>query len=216
MADDIIEFINDVIPEESAGEQELRNYAAAHRVPILRSDAAALLRTLAALKQPDRILEIGTAIGYSAAILSGVLPNSHIDTVEINADAVIKARENFRKLNRSGQIRVIAGDGAEVMASLTQPYDMIFLDAAKGQYLTLYDDAMRLLRTGGLLVCDNCIFYGKITVNPEYAPHKHRTIITNMRAFLNKMMSDPRLQASLLNVGDGMAVACKIKETILP
>lgn len=210
-ADNITSFIEGILPVESPEEREIRAYAEANRVPILRRDAAAFLRTLAAVKRPDRILEVGTAIGYSAAIVSRVLPKSHMDTVEIDPEAVIRARENFKKLGLDDRIRVIHGDGAEVLAALSKPYDMIFLDAAKGQYLSLYDDTVRLLNPGGLLVCDNCIFYGKITETPETAPHKHRTIVTNLRAFLKKLMSDPRFTASLLHVGDGMAVACKHK-----
>lgn len=211
MDEQIKSFIDGLLPEEPPAEHALRAYAAAHRVPILRRDAAAFLRVLAAAHAPARILEVGTAIGYSAVLLATALPGSRIDTVEIDPENVIQARKNFAGLGLKGRIRVIAGDGAEVLAALRTPYEMIFLDAAKGQYLHLYEDALRLLTPGGLLVCDNCIFYGKVTETPEAAPHKHRTIITNLRAFLQKMMADPRLSASLLNVGDGMAVAWKRK-----
>ncbi|MFR1517449.1 MAG: O-methyltransferase [Clostridia bacterium] len=214
MDDSVRAFIETLLPEETPSEQELRNYAAKHRVPILRREAAAFLRTIAAACKPARILEIGTAIGYSAVVLSHTLPDSHIDTVEIDPDFVVSARENFVKIGVQDRIRVIAGDGADVLASLYKPYDMIFLDAAKGQYLNLYEDALRLLEPRGVLLCDNCIFYGKVTDPPEQAPHKHRTIVANLRAFLQKMMSDPRLRATLLDVGDGMAVACKIKGEI--
>lgn len=202
-------FINEMLPAETGIEKELRDYANEHRVPILRRDAAAFLRTLVSLKKPSRILEVGTAIGYSAILMSKSSPESHIDTVEIDADSVVLARQNIRKAGAESQIRVIAGDGNEVLAALTKPYDMIFMDAAKGQYIHLYDDAMRLLNKDGLLVCDNCIFYGKVLDKPEDAPHKHRTIVANLRAFLEKMMNDSALDASLLDVGDGMAIACK-------
>lgn len=202
-------FINEMLPAETGVEKELRDYANEHRVPILRRDAAAFLRTLVSLKKPSRILEVGTAIGYSAILMSKSSPESHIDTVEIDADSVVLARQNIRKAGAENQIRVIAGDGNEVLAALTKPYDMIFMDAAKGQYIHLYDDAMRLLNKDGLLVCDNCIFYGKVLDKPEDAPHKHRTIVANLRAFLEKMMNDSALDASLLDVGDGMAIACK-------
>ena len=202
-------FINEMLPAETGIEKELRDYANKHRVPILRRDAAAFLRTLVSLKKPSRILEVGTAIGYSAILMSKSSPESHIDTVEIDADSVVLARQNIKKASAESQIRVIAGDGNEVLAALTKPYDMIFMDAAKGQYIHLYDDAMRLLNKDGLLVCDNCIFYGKVLDKPEDAPHKHRTIVTNLRAFLEKMMQDSALDASLLDVGDGMAIACK-------
>lgn len=204
-------FISNLIPKESEFEQKLREYAEQNNVPILRADAAAFMRTLVSLKMPTRILEVGTAIGYSAILMSECSPESKIDTIEINPDSVVLARENIRKADKSDKIRVIAGDGAEVLSALKNPYDMIFMDAAKGQYINLYDDVMRLLNVGGLLVCDNCIFYGKVFDKPEEAPHKHRTIVNNLRAFLEKMMADDRLQACLLDVGDGMAIATKIK-----
>lgn len=209
MDDQTTFFINEILPVETGFEKELRDYASEHRVPILRRDAAAFLRTLVSLKKPSRILEVGTAIGYSAILMSKSSPESHIDTVEIDADSVVLARQNIKKAGVENQIRVIAGDGNEVLAALTKPYDMIFMDAAKGQYIHLYDDAMRLLNKDGLLVCDNCIFYGKVLDKPEDAPHKHRTIVANLRAFLEKMMNDSALDASLLDVGDGMAIACK-------
>lgn len=202
-------FIESLLPAENGIEQELRNYAKEYRVPILRRDAAAFLRTIVSIKKPMRILEVGTAIGYSALIMSCAAPASHIDTVEIDMDSVVLARKNIKKAGKENQIRVIAGDGNEVLAALTKPYDMIFMDAAKGQYIYLYDDVLRLLKEGGLLLCDNCIFYGKVLDKPEETNHKHRTIVTNMRAFLERMMADGRLEASLLDVGDGMAVACK-------
>lgn len=202
-------FIESLLPAENGIEQELRNYAKEYRVPILRRDAAAFLRTIVSIKKPMRILEVGTAIGYSALIMSYAAPASHIDTVEIDMDSVVLARKNIKKAGKENQIRVIAGDGNEVLAALTKPYDMIFMDAAKGQYIYLYDDVLRLLKEGGLLLCDNCIFYGKVLDKPEETNHKHRTIVTNMRAFLERMMADGRLEASLLDVGDGMAVACK-------
>ena len=211
MDDQTKAFINNLIPTESENERRLREYAEQNNVPILRADAAAFMRTLVSLKMPMRILEVGTAIGYSAILMSECFPEGKIDTIEIDPDSVVLARKNIRKVGKSDKIRVIAGDGAEVMSALKQPYDMIFMDAAKGQYINLYDDAMRLLNIGGLLVCDNCIFYGKVFDKPEDAPHKHRTIVTNLRAFLEKMMTDDRLKASLLDVGDGMAIATRIK-----
>ena len=209
MDDKIRTFIENLLPAENEIEQELRNYAKEYHVPILRRDAAAFLRTIVSIKKPMRILEVGTAIGYSALIMSHAAPLSHIDTVEIDMDSVVLARQNIKKAGKENQIRVIAGDGNEVLAALTKPYDMIFMDAAKGQYVYLYDDVLRLLNEGGLLLCDNCIFYGKVLDKPEETNHKHRTIVTNMRAFLERMMADRRLEASLLDVGDGMAVACK-------
>lgn len=202
-------FLATLLPKESPHLEALRRYAEEYRVPILRADAAGLMRTLTTLHQPKRILEIGTAIGYSALLMAECNPECRIDTVEIDPDTALKARKNIEDAACKERIRVIVGDGNEVLPALPGPYDMIFLDSAKGQYIHLYDDLKRLLLPGGLLVCDNCIFYDKIFVNPEEAPHKHRTIVHNLREFLTKATHDADYTASLLQVGDGMLIVTK-------
>ncbi|MBR5280028.1 MAG: O-methyltransferase [Clostridia bacterium] len=202
-------FLSTLLPKESVQLEALRVYAEEHRVPILRADAASFMRTLTTLHQPKRILEIGTAIGYSALLMHECSPEARIDTVEIDPDTALIARKNIEAGNAKDHIRVIIGDGNEVLPALPGPYDMIFLDSAKGQYIHLYDDLKRLLTLDGLLVCDNCIFYDKIFVNPEEAPHKHRTIVHNLREFLTKTTHDADYTASLLQVGDGMLIVTK-------
>ena len=203
------DFLTTLLPTESPRLEALRCYAEEYRVPILRADAAAFMRTLTTLHQPKRILEIGTAIGYSALLMAECSPESRIDTVEIDPDTALKARRNIEEAGCKDRIRVIIGDGNEVLPALPGPYDMIFLDSSKGQYIHLYDDLKRLLLPGGLLVCDNCIFYDKIFTRPEDAPHKHRTIVHNLREFLTKATHDADYTASLLQVGDGMLVVTK-------
>lgn len=206
-------FIREFIPEESPLLRELRDFAAVNNVPILRPDAAALLRTLTALKRPARILEAGTAIGYSALLLSEAAPEAHIETVELDADTAAEARRNIDRAGKSDRIRVILGDAAEVFAALSGPYDMIFLDSAKGQYLRLLDDVLRLLPAGGLLAADNCLFYGKVFDKPAEAPHKHRTIVANLRAFLSRVSLSGDFDAALLPAGDGVLAAVRKDNT---
>ena len=189
--------------------RELREFAAVNRIPVLRPDAAALIRTLTALKRPARILEAGTAIGYSALLMSCASPASRIETVEIDPDAAVAARKNIERAGRSDRIRVILGDAAEVFGALSGPYDMIFLDSAKGQYVRMSDDILRLLPPGGLLAADNCIFYGKIFDAPEDAPHKHRTIVANLRAFLSFALESGEFDGTLLGTGDGVLAAVR-------
>ena len=185
----------------------IRRVAEAEGVPILRRDSASLLSVLTQLKKPGKRLEAGTAVGYSALLMSEAAPDAFIETVEIDPDTALRARENIERAGKSGSIRVILGDASEVFPSLSGSYDMIFLDSAKGQYIRLLPDVIRLLGRGGLLVADNCIFYGKVEEEPSQAPHKHRTIVANMRAFLSEISSDPRFCHTLLETGDGMLVA---------
>lgn len=193
-------------PELSA----LRAFAEHNHVPIIREDAEALLRLLVRLKQPKSILETGTAIGYSAiAMARAASVPPQIDTVEIDLDTAAAARKNIRQMGLQNEIRVIAGDAAEVLPCLTKQYDMIFIDSAKGQYLQLYDVIKARLHENGLLICDNVIFYGKIFDTPEEAPHKHRTIVSNMRSFLQRLFADPDYTSVILDTGDGMTVSIK-------
>lgn len=202
-------FIDSLFVENSSLLSELRQYASENHVPILRPDSASLLATLTTLKSPAKILECGTAIGYSAILMAGASANAKIETVEIDPDAAEKARKNIDRAGLSGRIRVILGDASEVLTALSGRYDMIFLDSAKGQYIHMLDDVVRLLSPGGLLVADNCIFYGKIFDEPSLAPHKHRTIVANMREFIRRVTCGDEFTGSLVNCGDGMIVAVR-------
>ena len=214
------DYLRELLIEKNDFIREVRQHAESENVPILRADAAALMQTLTALKAPRRILEAGTAVGYSAILMADCCRDAtgkcyvNIDTVELDLDTARIAKDNIKKAGLDNNIRVIAGDAAEVLSCLSadESYDMIFIDSAKSQYIEMYDDIKRLLKPGGLLVCDNVIFYGKIFDPPEVAPHKHRTIIANLRAFLEKLTSDDDYTTSIIETGDGMTISVKRKE----
>ncbi|MBQ5761978.1 MAG: O-methyltransferase [Clostridia bacterium] len=192
---------------------QLRDYAQKEYIPIIRADSERFMDVLMNIHKPLRILEIGTAIGYSSICMAMALQQRvddfHIDTIEIDPEMVIAARKNIENCGFSHNIRVICGDCLEVLPALTARYDFVFMDAAKGQYSRIYEDCLRLLRTDGILLCDNCTYHGKLDVNPAQAPHKHRTIIANMQEFHRIILNDDRLSAVLLEVGDGMILASK-------
>ena len=210
------EFISSFFIDRDPVLAGLRSYALENNVPILRPDSASLLLTLTALKKPARILETGTAIGYSAILMASAEPGAEIETVEIDPDMASLARANISRAGLGDRIRVILGDASEVLPALRGTYDMIFLDSAKGQYVHLLDDVLRLLPSGGLLVADNCIFYSKVFDEPSSAPHKHRTIVVNMRAFLDRVLRSgedggrAEFRGTLLETGDGMMVAVRL------
>lgn len=191
---------------------EMRKSASdGRRVPIVRDDAAIFLQILVSQKKPVKILEFGTAIGYSSILMATACDSvKKIDTVEISPDSVVEARKNIEKAGLGDVIRVIAGDAAEVASCLTGEYDMIFLDSAKSQYVQMYEDMKRLLVRGGLLVCDNVVYYGKVNEEPENSPHKQRTIVANMRKFLETMCGDNEMRSVIIDVGDGMAISEKL------
>ena len=209
----ILDFEDDVL-------KDIRRLSARNmdNVPILRKDAAALLSVLVTMHKPLKILEAGTAVGYSAILLARFCLEAlsdeekkefRIDTVELSEERTLVALKNIERAGLSSYIRVINGDAVEVFNCIGGQYDMVFVDSSKGHYIEMYDDMKRLLKIGGLLVCDDVIFYGKINDDPKEAPHKHRTIVGRLRAFLDKLAADKDFVTSLIDTGDGMAIAVK-------
>jgi predicted O-methyltransferase YrrM len=211
--DDANKYIRNTLRPGEGLLLELEQYAAEHHVPIVRPETASLLIVLGRLAKPERILEIGTAIGYSSILLSGILaPGGRIDTIERNDEMVVKAHENIKRAGLADTIAVIAGDAADVLRCLDKKYDMIFMDAAKGQYPEFLPECLRLLKNGGLLVSDNVLYKGMVA-SDELVVRRKRTIVNRMRAYLDNICSDPALDTSILPVGDGVALSYKRMET---
>ncbi|HPZ05944.1 MAG: O-methyltransferase [Acetivibrionales bacterium] len=193
--------------------KEMEQYACRHHVPIINRETAELLIVLGRLVRPARILEIGTAIGYSAILLSGILAKGgRIDTIERDEDMLAKAHENIKRAGLEDTIAVIAGDASDVLPCLDKSYDMIFMDAAKGQYIGFLPECLRMLRNGGLLISDNVLYKGMVA-SGEPVGRKKRTIVNNMREYLDTLRNDPSLDTSILTVGDGVALSYKRLET---
>lgn len=211
--DGVNEFIRKTLRPGEGLLLELEQYAAEHHVPIIRPETASLLIVLGRLVKPVRILEIGTAIGYSSILLSGILAKGgRIDTIERSDEMVIKAHENIKKAGLADTIAVIAGDAAEVLRCLDKKYDMIFMDAAKGQYPEFLPECLRMLKNGGLLVSDNVLYKGMVA-SDELVVRRKKTIVNRMRTFLDSICSDPTLDTTILPVGDGVALSYKRMET---
>ena len=202
-------FIRAVIKRETGYLKELEEYAKLNHIPIVAPETAALLKVLINIHKPHRILEAGTAIGYSSAVMAGVMPEDGIiDTIEIDEDMAERAEQNIVQMGLEKRIRILTGDALEIMQCLTTGYDMIFLDAAKGQYIEYYPPAFRLLNPEGLLISDNVLYKG-LVAREETVFHKHRTIALKLREYLDKICGDDRLQTAVIPIGDGMAVSFK-------
>ncbi len=202
-------FLRSVIKRETGLLKELEDYAQNHHVPIVSPESAAFLKVLIKLHKPKRILEAGTAIGYSAIVMAQAMDDGGIiDSIEIDDDMAEAARRNITAFALDKRIRVLSGDALEVMQCLTTPYDMIFLDAAKGQYGEYLAEVFRLLNRDGLLVSDNVLYKGLVT-QVESLPHKHRTIAVKLREYLYKICHDDRLETAIIPIGDGMAVSVR-------
>jgi len=201
-------FIEKVLKPETGLLKTMREYARENHVPIVSPETAALLKVLVKLHKPVRILEAGTAIGYSSIVMAQAYPDAVIDTIEIDEDMATIANNNIREVGYENRIRILLGDALEIMQCLTSTFDLIFLDAAKGQYLEYLEHALRLLRPGGLLISDNVLYKGLVACEGT-VPHKHRTITVNLREYLNKICNDERLETSVIPIGDGLAVSYK-------
>lgn len=205
----ITSFIRNEIPERKGILKELESYAQEHSVPIVQPETAKLLEVLTAIKRPERILEVGCAIGYSAILMAQYLSGTgSITTLEWDADMTKIARNNIEKAGLSDRITVIQNDAKEVIKNLTGEYDIIFLDGPKAHYIYMLNDCIRLLKKGGILVCDNVLYKG-MTADDEHVIRRKITIVKRLRHFISAQMERAELETVILPLGDGVTVAVK-------
>lgn len=191
--------------------EELERYAMQNDVPVIRPQVQSLLKLLLAIRKPMNILEVGTAIGFSALLMSEYGPKEcRITTIEKYEKRIPLAKENFQKAGRQGQITLLEGDAAELLKELEGPYDFVFMDAAKGQYIYFLPDIMRLLAPGALLVSDNVLQDGDILESRYAVARRNRTIHSRMREYLYELKHNDRLQTDILPIGDGVTVSVRI------
>ena len=193
----------------------LERKALSDEVPIIRPDMQSFLKVLLSVHRPERILEVGTAVGFSAILMAQNTDDPcQITTIEKYEKRIPEARENFRLAGLENRITLLEGDALEVMGRLSEPYDMVFMDAAKGQYIHFLPEALRLLRTGGILVSDNVLQDGDIIESHYAVERRNRTIYKRMREYLYVLKHTQGLLTSIVPVGDGAAVTVKQQERI--
>ena len=179
-------------------------------VPIIRKETGALLKTLVALKQPRAILEVGTAVGYSALLMAQIMPEgTDIITIEKYEPRIPVARRHFEEAGLSDRITLLEGDAGEILKKLEGPFDFIFMDAAKGQYIHWLPDILRLLSANGVLFSDNVLQDGDIIESRFAVERRNRTIHARMREYLYTLTHMPELQTSVVPIGDGVALSVK-------
>lgn len=192
---------------------EIEKYALQNRVPVIRKSMQSLLKFLLALSKPRNILEVGTAIGFSSLLMSQYGPDDcHITTIEKYEKRIPQAKENFRRAGAEDRITLLEGDAADILKELTGSYDLIFMDAAKGQYIIFLPDILRLLAPGGLLVSDNVLQDGDIVESRFAVTRRNRTIHARMRDYLYELKHHPQLETVILPVGDGAALSVRRKD----
>lgn len=206
----MVTYIHSLESPEKPLIEEIEQEALDTFVPIIRKETQSFLKVLLMMKKPLRVLEVGTAIGFSAILMSEYIPEQgHITTIEKYEKRIPIARENFRRAGKEDQITLIEGDALEVMKSLNGSYDFIFMDAAKGQYIHYMPEAIRLLEPGGVLVSDNVLQDGDIIESRYAVERRNRTIHSRMREYLYELKHKEELQTSILPLGDGVALSVK-------
>lgn len=203
-------FIEAMTPPSPPSLRGLEQEALADQVPIIRPQTRNLLRFFIAMKRPARILEIGTAVGFSALFMQHYAPaDCRIVTIEKDPERAEKARRNFERHRSS--IELLEGDAEQILGGIREDasFDLIFMDAAKGQYIRYLPHALRLLRSGGILLTDNILKEGEILSSRFAVTRRNRTIHARMRAYVRALMEEPQLETLLLSAGDGTAVSMK-------
>ena len=190
--------------------EEIEQEALASYVPIIRKETQSLLKTLLTMLRPARVLEVGTAVGFSALLMSEYLPEgARITTIEKYEKRIPIARQNFRRAGKEEQITLIEGDAMEVLRSLDGPFDFVFMDAAKGQYPHYLPEVLRLLTPGGVLMSDNVLQDGSLIESRFAVERRDRTIHSRMREYLYELKHREDLMTSILPLGDGVALTVK-------
>lgn len=189
--------------------EQIKEKALEDHIPIIMDDTLEVVGKILEDKKPDRILEIGTAVGYSAIRFSKYLSdNGYIDTIERDEERISEAKQNVKDLNLEEKIHIYEGDALEVLPTLTGPYDVVFIDAAKGKYPIFLSEALRMLASHGIIVADNVLYKGYVM--SDYNKHKQRTAVRGLREFLKELTENENLTTEILEVGDGLAISKKM------
>ncbi len=209
----ITTFLHSLETENSEMLETIEKEALDTFVPIIRKEMQSFLAVLLQMKKPMRILEVGTAVGFSALLMSEYAPEgSHITTIEKYEPRIPIARENFKRAGKENQITLIEGDALEVLRGLEEKFDFIFMDAAKAQYIYYMPEVLRLLEKDGVLVSDNVLQEGDIIESRFAVERRNRTIHSRMREYLYELKHHPLLTTSIIPLGDGVAISIKTGE----
>ena len=209
----LVTFINSFDSGNTELLDQIEKEAIETYVPIIRKEMQSFLKLLLAIKKPARILEVGTAIGFSAILMAEYNPtDGQIITIENYEKRIPIAKANFERAGKAEQITLLEGDAAEVLKTIEEPFDFIFMDAAKGQYIYYLPEALRLLQKDGVLVSDNVLQDGDIIESRFAVERRNRTIHSRMREYLYELKHHPLLETSIIPLGDGVALSTKVRE----
>lgn len=206
----MVTYINSLDRGNTPFLNDLERKAREDRVPIIRREMQSFLKVLLQIKRPRLILEVGTAVGFSTLLMSEYAPEEcEITTIENYEKRIPIAQENFRKAKKEGQITLLCGDAAQVLKKLEGPFDFIFMDAAKAQYIHFLPEVLRLLSSGGILISDNVLQDGDLIESHFAVERRNRTIYKRMREYLYVLKNHEELETSILPLGDGVTLSVK-------
>ena len=206
----MVTYINSLDMGNTPLLNEIEKEAKADLVPVIRREMQSFLKVLLAIHRPLRVLEVGTAGGFSALLFCEYGPeNMQVTTIEKYEKRIPIARENFRRAGRENQITLLEGDAADILKELQESYDLIFMDAAKGQYIHFLDDVLRLMKPGSVLVSDNVLQGGDIIESHYAVERRNRTIYKRMREYLYELKHNDKLLTSVIPLGDGVTVSVR-------
>ncbi|CDA30666.1 putative O-methyltransferase [Clostridium sp. CAG:492] len=186
--------------------EKIKEKALENHIPIIMDDTLEVIAKILTEKKPKRILEIGTAVGYSAMCFSKYLAEDGlIDTIERDEERIEEAKQNFKKVEVENKINLYEGDAVEILPTLNEKYDVVFIDAAKGKYPFFLKEALRMLNQDGIIFADNILYKGYVM--SDYNKHKQRTAVRNLREYIKETTENPNLETEILEVGDGLAIS---------
>ena len=186
--------------------KKIKEYALERHIPIIMDDTLEVIDKVLKENKPNKILEIGTAVGYSAMCFSKYLAeNGIIDTIEREHERVEEAKENIKRVGVEDKINILEGDAVEILPTLNEKYDVVFIDAAKGKYPFFLEQAKRMLNKNGIIFADNILYKGYVM--SDYNKHKQRTAVRNLRESIKEVTEDENCKTEILEVGDGLAIS---------
>lgn len=212
--EEVLHFMRESQPLMDESLRQLEDFAITHHIPIIPRETVAYFRWMLQCIAPKKILEIGTAIGFSALLMAKCVPDATITTIERNPEMSRYAQKHFFELDSRRQITLLKGDAAELLPKLTDTYDWVFMDSAKSKYLSFLPDVLERLRLGGVVLIDDIFQGGDITKDLNDIKRNQRAIYRGLQALLDKTMNHPDLTASLLPLGDGLLLLRKNAESV--
>lgn len=186
--------------------EKIKQKALENHIPIIMDDTLEVIEKELKVNPPKKILEIGAAVGYSAMCFSEFLSEGgRIDTIERDEERIQEAKENFKKVGVEDKIHLYEGDAVEILPTLNEKYDMVFIDAAKGKYPFFLKESLRMINDNGIIFADNILYKGYVM--SDYNKHKQRTAVRNLREYIKEVSENPNLETEILEVGDGLAIS---------